>query len=287
VAWWQRNRKNIEEQAPRNMPDGLWVQCDNCGATIFKKELEENLYTCPKCDKHFRIGSEEYISIIFDPDSFVESDAELVSTDPLEFVDEKPYPERISQAMRKTGLSDAIRIGIGTIEGKPVSFAVMDFSFIGGSMGSVVGEKFSRAADAARRRRIPLIAVTSSGGARMQEAALSLMQMAKTSMKLALLAEERIPYIVILTDPTTGGVTASFAMLGDINLAEPKALIGFAGPRVIEQTIKKKLPEGFQRSEFQMEHGFVDHIVHRKEMHKTLARLISLMPVPETASAVM
>jgi acetyl-CoA carboxylase carboxyl transferase subunit beta len=281
VAWWQRSKQNIEEQQPRNMPDGLWTQCEDCGEMIYKRDLEENLYTCPKCDRHFRIGSSEYIGILFDPGSFVESDAGLTSTDPLQFVDEKPYTERIRQAMRKTGLNDAIRIGSGTIEGNPAAFAVMDFTFIGGSMGSVVGEKFCRAVDIARRERIPLIAVTASGGARMMEAALSLMQMAKTSVRLALLAEEHIPYIVILTDPTTGGVTASFAMLGDINLAEPKALIGFAGPRVIEQTIKKKLPEGFQRSEFQLEHGFVDHIVHRKEMRKTLARLLSLMPVPK------
>jgi acetyl-CoA carboxylase carboxyl transferase subunit beta len=285
VAWWQRNKRNIEDQQPRNMPDGLWTQCGDCGEMLFKKELEDNLYTCPKCDRHFRIGSDEYIELLFDPGSFVESDADLVSTDPLEFVDEKPYADRITAARRKTGLNDAIRIGIGTIEGERVAFAVMDFSFVGGSMGSVVGEKFSRAVDTARSERIPLISIAASGGARMMEAAISLMQMAKTSVRLALLAEQRIPYISILTDPTTGGVTASFAMLGDVILAEPKALIGFAGPRVIEQTIKKKLPEGFQRSEFQLEHGFVDHIVHRKEMRKTLARLVSLMGVGEPAEA--
>jgi acetyl-CoA carboxylase carboxyl transferase subunit beta len=279
VAWWSRTKKNIEDQQGRDMPDGLWTKCSECDAMLFKKELESNLYTCPNCNKHFRIGSGQYVDILFDEGSFVELDADIVSTDPLGFVDEKPYTQRIAEARRKTELNDAMRIGTGAIQGHRVSMAIMDFSFIGGSMGSVVGEKFCRAVDRAREERIPFICITASGGARMMEAALSLMQMAKTSARLARLAEDRLPYIAVLTDPTTGGVTASFAMLGDLILAEPKALIGFAGPRVIEQTIKKKLPEGFQRSEFLLEHGFVDHIVHRKDLRQTLARIVAMLPV--------
>lgn len=287
MAWFNRTKKNIEDQQGREMPDGLWTKCSNCGEITYKKQLEENLYTCPKCNKHFRIGSTEYFQILLDAGSFVEHAADLVSTDPLTFVDEKPYTSRVAKGIRDTGLNDAIRIGTGSIEGKDLSMAVMDFSFIGGSMGSVVGEKFCRAVDLALERRIPLVAITASGGARMMEAAISLMQMAKTSVRLAILAEQRIPYIVVLTDPTTGGVTASFAMLGDVILAEPNALIGFAGPRVIEQMTKKKLPEGFQRSEFQLEHGFVDHIVHRKDLRRTLSRLMTLLPVhaPEETGA--
>jgi acetyl-CoA carboxylase carboxyl transferase subunit beta len=279
MAWWNRTKQNIEEQTGRDMPDGLWMKCSDCNEIIYKRDLEEHLYTCPSCNKHFRIGSEEYIEIIFDSDSFQEVDAEMVSADPLNFVDEKSYLTKLADNTRRSGLVEAIRTGTGTIEGERVAFAAMDFSFLGGSMGSVVGEKFSRAVDIALEQRIPFIALTASGGARMMEAALSLMQMAKTSVRLAELAEARIPYIVILTDPTTGGVTASFAMLGDITLAEPKALIGFAGPRVIEQTIRRKLPEGFQRSEFQLQHGFVDHIVHRKELRQTLGRFVRMLPV--------
>jgi acetyl-CoA carboxylase carboxyl transferase subunit beta len=286
MAWFNRSKQNIEDQPVRNVPDGLWWKCSECDRMLYKGELEENLYTCPDCNQHFRIGSAQYLQMMLDADTFQELDADLISTDPLEFVDEKSYAERIPQYMKRTGLNDAIRTGTGRIDDREVVAAVMDFSFAGGSMGSVVGEKFCRAVDAARMLRAPLIAVTASGGARMQEAAISLMQMAKTSVSLALLAEERIPYIVLLTDPTTGGVTASFAMLGDITLAEPKALIGFAGPRVIEQTIKKKLPEGFQRAEFLLEHGFVDHIVHRKELKKTLGRLLSLLPVPAEVAKV-
>jgi acetyl-CoA carboxylase carboxyl transferase subunit beta len=279
MAWFNRTKKNIEDQQGREMPDGLWNKCSNCGEMTYKKQLEENLYTCPKCGKHFRIGSGEYIEILLDRGSFVEHAADLISTDPLNFVDEKPYTARLAKGMRDTGLNDAIRIGTGAIDGKELALAVMDFSFIGGSMGSVVGEKFARAVDLAMERRVPMVAIVASGGARMMEAAISLMQMAKTSVRLALLAEQGIPYIVVLTDPTTGGVTASFAMLGDVILAEPNALIGFAGPRVIEQMTKKKLPEGFQRSEFQLQHGFVDHIVHRKDLRRMLSRLFTLLPV--------
>jgi acetyl-CoA carboxylase carboxyl transferase subunit beta len=279
VAWWSRTKKNIEDQQGRDMPDGLWTKCTECDAMLYKRELELNLYTCPNCNRHFRIGSGQYVAIIFDEGSFVEHDANIISTDPLDFVDEKAYTQRVAEARRKSGLNDAMRIGTGSIMGNRASIAIMDFSFIGGSMGSVVGEKFCRAVDRAIDERIPFICITASGGARMMEAALSLMQLAKTSARLARLAQAGLPYIALLTDPTTGGVTASFAMLGDVILAEPKALIGFAGPRVIEQTIKKKLPEGFQRSEFLLEHGFVDHIVHRKDLRQTLARIISLLPV--------
>lgn len=279
MAWWSRTKKNIEDQQGRDMPDGLWTKCTECDAMLYKRELELNLYTCPNCNRHFRIGSGQYVAIIFDEGSFVEHDADIISTDPLDFVDEKAYTQRVAEARRKSGLNDAMRIGTGAIMGNRASIAIMDFSFIGGSMGSVVGEKFCRAVDRAIDERIPFICITASGGARMMEAALSLMQLAKTSARLARLAQAGLPYVALLTDPTTGGVTASFAMLGDVILAEPKALIGFAGPRVIEQTIKKKLPEGFQRSEFLLEHGFVDHIVHRKDLRQTLARIISLLPV--------
>lgn len=284
MAWWNRTKKNIEDQQQREIPDGLFLKCSKCGYIIYKRELEEHLYTCPQCGNHARIGSDEYIEILIDAGTWTEIDAEMISTDPLEFVDERPYPEKLEKARKKTGLNEAIRTGTGEIEGKKISLMVMDFGFIGGSMGSVVGEKFTRAADRAREERIPFVAVTASGGARMMESALSLMQMAKTSVALAQLAEARIPYITILTHPTTGGVTASFGMLGDVTLAEPGALIGFAGPRVIEQTIRKRLPEGFQTSEFLVEHGFVDSIVHRKELKQTLARLLSMLPVPDSSA---
>jgi acetyl-CoA carboxylase carboxyl transferase subunit beta len=277
MAWFLRAKAPLAQQNPANMPDGLWTKCHNCGEVIYKRQLEENLYTCPACYQHFRVGSKEYIEYLFDEGTFIETDKHVRSGDPLEFSDTKPYKDRLREAYKKSDVGDALTIGHGDIEGHHVSFGCMNFNFIGGSMGSVVGEKFARAADYALQKKVPLIIISASGGARMQEAALSLMQMAKTSVKLAELHEAGIPYFSILTDPTTGGVSASFAMLGDINIAEPKALIGFAGPRVIEQTIRKKLPEGFQRSEFLVEHGFVDMIVHRKEMKKTLAQLIFVM----------
>jgi acetyl-CoA carboxylase carboxyl transferase subunit beta len=275
MAWFRRSAGNIEENQSRELPDGLWTKCDKCGEILYKKQLEENAYTCPKCGNHFRIDSREYIELLLDAGSFTELDKYMRSQDALHFVDSKPYTERIEQTIRKSGLFDALRTGTGKIEMRDIVFGCMDFAFIGGSMGSVVGEKFVRAADVALQRHIPFIMISASGGARMQEGALSLMQLAKTSAKLAELAEEKVPYISIMTDPTTGGVSASFAMLGDVNIAEPGALIGFAGPRVIEQTIRKKLPAGFQRSEFLLEHGFLDLIVHRKEMKKTLATLLS------------
>jgi len=278
MAWFKRSKENISTSVPKkDMPDGMWTKCGGCGEIIHKKPLEQNLFTCPKCQYHFRIGSKEYFGFLLDKGTFKEMDKKMRSVDPLKFVDTKPYGKRIEDTIRKTGLNDAVRTGEGAIEGIPVVVACMDFGFIGGSMGSVVGEKISRATDVARKKRKPLIVISSSGGARMMEGALSLMQMAKMSARLAQLSDAGIPYIVILTDPTTGGVTASFAMLGDVHIAEPSALIGFAGPRVIRQTIGKDLPEGFQRSEFLLEKGFVDMIVHRKDMRDTLAKTIRLI----------
>lgn len=275
MAWFRRSKENIaSETQKREMPDGLWTKCEQCGEIIHKKELEKSFFTCPKCNMHFRVGSEEYISLLFDEGSFKEYDKKMRSSDPLKFKDTKRYRDRIPDAIKKTGLYDAVRWGTGTINKKPAVVAAMDFQFIGGSMGSVVGEKVGRAIDRAYKTRVPLIVVSSSGGARMMEGALSLMQMAKTSAKLARLADARIPFISILTDPTTGGVTASFSMLGDVNIGEPGALIGFAGPRVIKQTIGKDLPPGFQRSEFLLEHGFLDMVVDRKEMKSTISLLI-------------
>jgi len=279
MSWFRRSKENIATEATerRELPDGLWTKCEHCGEIIHKTELEQNVFTCAKCNTHFRIGSTEYIRILLDEGSFKEQDRRMRSVDPLRFVDTKRYRDRIPEAIKKSSLFDAVRWGTGTLEKRPVVLAAMDFSFIGGSMGSVVGEKVGRAIDKAWKSKTPLIIVSSSGGARMMEGALSLMQMAKTSAKLARLAEARVPYISLLTDPTTGGVTASYSMLGDINIAEPGALIGFAGPRVIRQTIGKDLPPGFQRSEFVMEHGFVDMIVHRKELKSTIAQLLNLL----------
>lgn len=278
MPWFKRSKQNISEDTQhKELPAGLWEKCPSCGEIIHKKQLEINLWTCLKCDYHFRISSLDYVAIIFDKGSFKEMDKKMRSADPLNFVDTKKYTERISSTIKKLDLYDAIRTGTGKIDGREVAFACMDFQFIGGSMGSVVGEKVARAADKAYKNKMPLIIISSSGGARMMEGAFSLMQMAKTSARLARLAEEKIPYISILTDPTTGGTTASYAMLGDINIAEPKALIGFAGPRVIKQTIGKDLPEGFQRSEFLVEHGFIDFISHRKDLRENLIKVLDLL----------
>lgn len=278
MSWFRRSKENIaSETQKKELPDGMWTKCESCGEIIHKTELEQNLHTCAKCNAHFRIGSNEYLALLLDERSFKEQDRKMRSVDPLKFVDTKKYRDRIPEAIKRSKLYDAIRWGTGTIDKRPVVVAVMDFSFIGGSMGSVVGEKISRAIDRAWKSRTPLIIVSASGGARMMEGALSLMQLAKTSARLARLSEARVPYFSILTDPTTGGVTASYAMLGDINIAEPGALIGFAGPRVIKQTIGKDLPPGFQRSEFLLEHGFVDMVVHRKELKHTLSQLISVL----------
>jgi acetyl-CoA carboxylase carboxyl transferase subunit beta len=277
MAWFLRSKKNIEDSQQREMPDGLFTKCPTCSEVIYKRQFEEQLFTCTKCQHHFRIGSEEYIAILFDENSFVETDSNIRSTDPLHFVDTKPYTERLADAYRRSDSPDALTIGYGTIEEREISFGCMNFDFVGGSMGSVVGEKFYRAAKRAIEHRTPLVIISASGGARMQEAIFSLMQMAKTSVVLSELAEAKLPYISILTDPTTGGVSASFAMLGDINIGEPKALIAFAGPRVVEQTIRKKLPEGFQRAESVLKNGFLDMIVHRKNLRATLAQTLSLL----------
>ncbi|MBK7230611.1 MAG: acetyl-CoA carboxylase carboxyltransferase subunit beta [Ignavibacteriales bacterium] len=278
MAWFKRSKQNIAaDTIQKELPAGLWEKCPSCGEIIHKKQLEINFWTCLKCDYHFRISSIDYVSIIFDKNSFKEMDRKMRSADPLEFKDTKKYTDRISSSIKKLELFDAVRTGTGRIDGREVAFACMDFQFIGGSMGSVVGEKIARAADKAFQNKIPLIIISASGGARMMEGAYSLMQMAKTSARLARLSEAKIPYISILTDPTTGGTTASYAMLGDINIAEPKALIGFAGPRVIKQTIGKDLPEGFQKSEFLVEHGFVDFISHRKELRNNLIRVFDLL----------
>jgi acetyl-CoA carboxylase carboxyl transferase subunit beta len=288
MAWFTRSKQNIETRpeqsdgaAAREMPDGVWAKCSECKEILYKKQIEENLFTCPNCGKHFRIGSGEYFQILLDDGLEEEIAAELRPADPLSFVDSKPYPARIADAERKTHLKEAMRVGLGHLHARPVAIGVMDFAYVGGSMGAVVGEKFARAIDRAIAERVPYIMVSSSGGARMQEAAISLMQLAKTSAKLAQFAEARLPYISVLTDPTTGGVTASFAMLGDVNIAEPKALIAFAGPRVVEQTIRKKLPAGFQKSEFVQEHGFIDIISHRKELKATISNVLKhLAPEP-------
>jgi len=278
MGWFTRKKENISRESKKSdLPDGLWQKCEDCGEIIYNKQLELNYWCCPKCNHHFRIGSKEYISILFDEGTFKELDKKMKSADPLQFVDTKKYSERVAATIKKTGLNDAVRTGTGKIDNKKVSFACMDFGFIGGSMGSVVGEKISRAIDVAYEEKIPMIIISQSGGARMMEGAFSLMQMAKTSARLARLADAKIPYISVLTDPTTGGVTASFAMLGDVIIAEPKALIGFAGPRVIKQTIGRDLPEGFQRSEFLLENGFIDFIVTRKQMKEKLSLIIDYL----------
>ncbi|MBI5472146.1 MAG: acetyl-CoA carboxylase carboxyltransferase subunit beta [Ignavibacteriae bacterium] len=277
MAWFKRSKENIaRETEKKEMPDGMWTKCDQCNEIIHKMELEQSMYTCPKCNRHFRIGSNEYIKILLDDGSFKEYDRRMRSVDPLKFTDSKRYRERIPDAIKKTGLHDAARWGTGKLDERNVVLACMDFTFIGGSMGSVVGEKIGRAIDRGWKTKAPVIVVSASGGARMMEGAYSLMQMAKTSAKLARLADAGIPYVSVMTDPTTGGVTASYSMLGDFNIAEPGALIGFAGPRVIKQTIGKDLPPGFQRSEFLLEHGFLDLVVHRKEMKHTISTLLSL-----------
>ena len=278
MAWFKRSKQNISPDSVKSdIPDGQWIKCESCGEIIHIKQLEENLWVCRKCNFHVRIGSLEYINILFDKSSFKEIDKTMRSGDPLEFIDTKKYSERITATIKKSGLYDAVRTGVGKMDGKKVAFGCMDFKFIGGSMGSVVGEKLARVIDQAYKQKIPLVIISQSGGARMMEGAFSLMQMAKTSSRLARLAEAKIPYISILTDPTTGGTTASYAMLGDINIAEPNALIGFAGPRVIKQTIGRDLPKGFQRSEFLEEHGFVDFIVERKNLREKLLLTINYL----------
>lgn len=278
MAWFRRSKQNISpDSQKKDLPDGLWEKCPSCGEIIHTKHLAENLWTCFKCNYHFRIGSKEYINILLDKGSFKEMDKKMKSSDPLEFTDRKKYKDRIKENIKKVDSNDAVRTGTGKINGRNVAFGCMDFKFIGGSMGSVVGEKLARLIDKAYRNKIPLIILSASGGARMMEGAFSLMQLAKTSSRLARLADAKIPYISVLTDPTTGGTTASYAMLGDVHIAEPKALIGFAGPRVIKQTIGKDLPKGFQRSEFLKERGFVDVIANRKDLKATISNVLNLL----------
>jgi acetyl-CoA carboxylase carboxyl transferase subunit beta len=269
VAWFKREKKSVDHPTPPNertvKTEGLWTKCSNCRAIVWKKDLEANAYVCPKCQHHFRVGSKKRLELLLDG-HWVEHDAELASSDPLQFTDTRPYAARLRKAQRDLGMADAIVTAEGLLNGRSVIVCSMEFGFIGGSMGAVVGEKVTRAIELAIERRLPLVVISCSGGARMMEGTISLLQLAKVSAALARLDEARLPFISVLTDPTTGGVTASYAMLGDLNIAEPGALIGFAGPRVIEQTIHQKLPEGFQRSEFLLQHGFLDAVVHRKDM---------------------
>ncbi len=278
MPWFKRSKENISpDSQKKDLPDGMWDKCPSCGEIIHKKQLETNLWTCLKCGFHFRIGSAEYIDILLDKGTFKEMDKKMRSADPLEFEDTKKYSERIAETIKKLGLNDAVKTGTGKLNGIDVAFGCMDFKFIGGSMGSVVGEKIARLTDRSFKNKIPLIIISASGGARMMEGALSLMQLAKTSSRLAKLAEAKIPYISIMTDPTTGGTTASYAMLGDVHIAEPEALIGFAGPRVIKQTIGKDLPKGFQRSEFLLERGFVDIVSSRKDLKQNIHNVLTLL----------
>ncbi len=284
MAWFKRESGELDTSGVKTVrTEGLWVKCEGCRQIIWKKDLAENLNVCPKCEKHFRIDARARLALLLDDNQYETFDGNLSSTDPLKFVDLKPYSTRLRHAQRETGLKDAVINAQGKLEGRPVIASVMEYAFIGGSMGTVVGEMITRAVERAVDTRMPLIIVSASGGARMMEGVVSLMQLAKISAALARLDKAKVPYVSVLTDPTTGGVTASFAMLGDLNVAEPGALIGFAGPRVIEQTIRQKLPAGFQRSEFLLEHGMLDAVVHRKQLKPYIARALDFMSGP-TAS---
>jgi len=285
VPWLKRRKPAIKEAPRREVPDGLWQKCEGCNEIIYHKELEKNLWTCNRCGHHFQIDSRQYRDLLVDEGSFVELLSGLEPTDPLGFVDSKKYPDRIEAAKRKTGLNEAVYTGSGRVEGQLAMFAFLEFGFLGGSMGSVMGEKIARLTRMAIEERVPLVSLSSSGGARMQEGIFSLMQMAKTSAMLARLHEEGLLHIAIQAHPTTGGVTASFASLGDVILAEPGALIGFAGPRVIQQAIKQDLPKGFQRAEFMLSHGMLDMVVHRKELKRTVARILAFFADPGRDSA--
>jgi len=278
MAWFKRESGDLDNSGKKTVrTEGLWVKCEGCRQIIWKKDLEENLNVCPKCEKHFRIDARARLALLLDDNQYETFDGNLSSTDPLKFVDLKAYSSRLRQAEHDTGLKDAVINAQGKLLGRPVIASVMEYAFIGGSMGAVVGEMITRAVERAADTKMPLIIVSASGGARMIEGVISLMQLAKISAALARLDKVKVPYVSVLTDPTTGGVTASFAMLGDLNIAEPGALIGFAGPRVIEQTIRQKLPAGFQRSEFLLEHGMLDAVVHRKEMKPYIARALDFM----------
>jgi acetyl-CoA carboxylase carboxyl transferase subunit beta len=286
MAWFWR-KKDSDDSRPKkvNIAEGLWIKCDSCKEIVYRAEVDRAGRVCPRCGYPFRISARDRIALLADEGSFEERDVGITSRDPLEFRDTKRYTDRLKAARKSTGLEEAVLTGTARIGGCPVVLGVLEFSFLGGSMASVVGEKLTRAAELALQKRMPLIIVSASGGARMQEGILSLMQMAKTSAALARLAEEGVPYISLLTDPTTGGVTASFAMLGDIVLAEPRALIGFAGPRVIAETIRQPLPEGFQRSEFLLQHGQLDLVVERRELRETLRRILRFFAAPPFAPA--
>lgn len=277
MSWFEKlmpSRISTEKRT-RSVPEGVWIKCPKCDAQLYRNELERNLRVCPKCDHHMRIGARQRLSFFLDPDSMEEMAADMESQDPLKFRDSKRYRDRISAAQKATGEKDALLSAKGTLFGQPIVACAFEFAFMGGSMGSVVGEKFSRAAGYSAENNVPLVSFSASGGARMQEALFSLLQMAKTSAALARLGEKKVPFVSVLTDPTTGGVSASLAMLGDVNVAEPKALIGFAGPRVIEQTVGQKLPEGFQRSEFLLDHGAIDMIVDRRQIREEIADLLA------------
>lgn len=279
MSWFIRKEKGINTptEMKREAPDGLWYQCPSCKKITATREHKLNAYTCPHCNYHEKVGSDIYFELLFDQNKFTELDTDLTSGDPLHFVDTKAYPDRVRATQLKTGLKDAVRTGHGKMNDVKIVIACMDFNFIGGSMGSVVGEKIARAINYSLEHKQPFLMISKSGGARMMEAGFSLMQMAKTSARLALLSEAQIPYISLLTDPTTGGVTASYAMLGDFNISEPEALIGFAGPRVIRETIGKDLPKGFQSAEFVLEHGFLDFIVDRKDLKDKLSSLLTML----------
>jgi acetyl-CoA carboxylase carboxyl transferase subunit beta len=279
MSWFIRKEKGINTptEMKREAPDGLWYQCNQCKKITPTREHKLNAYTCPHCNYHDKVGSDIYFELLFDDNKFTELDANLTSGDPLKFTDTKGYPDRVKSTIQKTGLKDAVRTGYGKMNDLDIVIACMDFNFIGGSMGSVVGEKIARAINYALKKKLPFLMISKSGGARMMEAGFSLMQMAKTSARLALLSEAKLPYISLLTDPTTGGVTASYAMLGDFNISEPEALIGFAGPRVIRETIGKDLPKGFQSAEFVLEHGFLDFIVDRKDLKDKLTSLLIML----------
>ena len=284
MSWFRKKNQRIESvpaEERRVKTEGVFEKCPDCDAALYKAVLEASQHVCPDCGHHFRIGARQRLALLYDEGVYEELDAEVISTDPLDFVDTKPYRERLEQARRKTGLPEAVINGRGRVGGHPVLMAAMDFQFLGGSMGCAVGEKITRLVERAVEERAAVVIVSQSGGARMQEGTYSLMQMAKISAALALLAEARLPYISVMTDPTTGGVTASFAMLGDLNIAEPKALIGFAGPRVIEQTIRQKLPENFQTAEFLIEHGMLDAVVDRREMRDWIVRALGFAYNPE------
>ncbi len=284
MEWFRKTKSGLSAQEKMNIPEGVWTKCPSCGEIVYSKKMEQLLWVCPSCNYHFRIASRKYIQIILDDGKLDEFDTAVWSVDPLQFKDSKRYPDRLKEANEKSGGTEGMITGLGRIGGTEVSFGIMDFAFIGGSMGSVVGEKIARTIERAIQHRIPLVLVCCSGGARMQEGILSLMQMAKTSGLLSVLGKRGLPYITVLTNPTTAGVMASFASLGDLIIAEPKALLGFAGPRVIQQTIGQELPEGFQSSEFFLDHGFLDKIVDRKDLRDTIQKLLQYLYRPSNAA---